>query len=193
VLRGTPTRCCDEAAYLAASKDEFDCFLRDLENCTSWCAAETHAYPYYQLYGEGEYIPYPTLELCTEYPTQNIDSVCQPRSGYFTYFRGQLWMTPHLPSGYVAKLQWDGIKRTFNDTDILDEEFYDREVTECVELYLRGRAAIIDDCDLERAVYFNNENPARPGLYQTRRADLIHTGAKERRLPPRNYCLSTCC
>lgn len=187
VLRGTPTNCCDAAPYKAASKDEFDCFLRDLENCQP-CTTEQHGYAFYQTYEDGPYIAYPTLEYCLEYPTMDLDSVCAPTSGYFTYFRNKLWIFPHLQSGHVAKLEWAGVKRSFGDADELDDNLYDREVMECVELYVRGRSAEIDDCDYTRGILFNNENPRQPGRYQIRRADLIHTGDKEKRLPPRNYC-----
>ncbi len=188
VLRGTPTRCCDEAPYLESSKSEFDCFLGELE--ATPCSVETHPYQFYQFDVDGPYYAYPSLAYCLDYPTQSIDSVCAPSRGYYALFRRQIWMAPHIQSGYVAKLLWDGIKRTFADTDILDEDYFDREVLECVELYLRSRAAAIDDCDYTKAIYFSNENPAKPGMYQIRRADLIHTGEKESRLPKRNYCFS---
>jgi hypothetical protein len=189
VLRGTPTNCCDSAPYREASKNELDCLLRDAS--TSWpCGGEQHAYPFYQLYGEGEYIPYPTLPYCAEYPDQSLDSVCAPTSGYMALFRGQLWVYPHIQSGHVGKLTWDGIKRSFEDTDVIDETLWDREVAECIELYVRGRAAEIDDCDYTRGILFNNENSQRPGRYQVRRADLIWSTEREKQLPKRNYCFS---
>lgn len=189
VLRGTPTNCCDAAPYKESSKAEFDCFLRDLENCSP-CTTEQHGYAFYQTETDGPYIPYPTLEYCLEYPVASLDSVCAPRAGYFTYFRSQLWLFPHLQSGHVAKLEWDGVKRTFADSDILDETFYDREVMDCVELYLRGKAAGVEDCDLQRSIYYNNENPRQFGQYQIRRADLIWSTEREKQLPKRNYCFS---
>lgn len=182
-------RCCNEAPYKEASKDELDCLLQDNATCVP-CCGEVHPYTYYQVNTDGHYIPYPTLEYCWDYPDRSIDSVCAPTSGYFCYWRGQLWMTPHLQSGHFAKLLWNGIKRSFSDTDILDDEVYDREVMLAVEHYLRGKSAASDDCDYTRAIYYDNENPAKPGLYQLKRADLIHTGNRETRLPKRNNCPS---
>jgi hypothetical protein len=183
----TETGCCDEIAYKECSKDEMDCLLKDVEVCNP-CCGEVHPYNYYQFDDSGPYYPYPTLEYCTEYPQADIDKVCRARDGYFTLYRSQLWVTPHLQSNEVVKLSWDGVKRSFADADVLDPDIYDREVQECVELYLRGKQAGVDDCDYERGIYFNNENPSRFGMYQVRRADLIHSSDREQRLPKRNYC-----
>ena len=183
--------CCKEITYMGCSKNEMDCMLSTGECCAP-CGGELHPYPYYVTDGT-LYVPYPELPLyCFEYPDSNIDRLCRASEGYFTLYRGQLWMTPHLQSFEVAKLEWDGVKRTFDDADELDEELFDREVQECVELYLTGRQASIDDCDYTRGILFNNENPSKFGMYQVRRADLIHTTEKEKRLPPRNYCFDTC-
>ena len=182
--------CCDEIAYMGCSKNEMDCLL-DGSVCTP-CGTTVQPYGSYLVDGS-VYVPYPDLPLeCFAYPDTSIDSMCRGGEGYYTIYRGQLWMYPHLQSFELAKLEWDGVKRTFADTDILDEELFDREVQECVELYLTGRQASVDDCDYTRGILFNNENPTKFGMYQVRRADLIHTTEKEKRLPPRNYCFDSC-
>lgn len=182
--------CCTEVPYIPISKAEMNCLLQN-EQTTCCGTSETH--PSHTYLVDGEYVPYPELPLyCFEYPNE-LDKTFRASEGFFTIDRGQIWVSPQIQGNELIKLEWDGVKRTFDDADVLDDEIFSREVEECVELYLRGRAAVIDDCDFERGAYFNNENMTRPGLYQVRRADLIHTCEKQGRPPKREYCFDTRC
>lgn len=145
--------CCDEVKYDRCSKEDMDCLLTGANECLPCCGV-TQPYTYYQVLGYDGYYPYPELEYCTFYPTPDVDKPCRARSGNFTLYRDQLWVFPNLQANEVVKLTWSGIKRDFADSDVLDDEVYDREVSECVELYLRSRAASVDDCDYTRAILF---------------------------------------
>ncbi len=180
--------CCQEVRYSPISKAEMNCLL-ETQSQTPCCGTETHPSHTYMV--DGEYIAYPELPLyCFEYPNES-DKTFRASEGFFTIDRGQIWVSPSIQGNELIKLEWDGIKREFDDADVLDEEIFNREVQECVELYLRGKSAAIDDCDYTRAILFNNENMQRPGQYQMRRADLIHTCEKQARPPKREYCFDT--
>jgi hypothetical protein len=187
-------RCCVEISYTPVSKNDMDCML-DAQAAFSFCST-TELHPYDVYLQDGVYVPFPDTPLyCMDYVAAgdtSLDKTSRAVEGFFTIDRGQLWVNPRIQSDELVVLKWDGVKRSFADTDTVDEDIWTREVAECVELYVRGKAAGIDDCDLTRSIYYNNENMSKPGMYQIRRADLIHTCEKERRPPQRNYCYDTC-
>jgi hypothetical protein len=179
------SRCCVEIPYVPVSKNDMDCMLQNQQAFSFCSTTELHPYPTYD-----------TPLYCFDYVTYGdttLDKTSRASEGFFAIDRGQLWVNPQIQSDELMVLKWDGVKRSFADTDTVDEDIWTREVAECVELCVRGKAAGIDDCDVTRSIYYNNENMQRPGQYQIRRADLIHTCEKERRPPSRNYCYDTQC
>lgn len=185
--------CCREVRYTPVSMMDMECMIKNQE-AFSFCSS-TELHPYTTYLQDGVYVPFPETPLeCVDYVAPgdtSLDKTNRAIEGFFSIDRGQIWVNPRIQSDELVKLKWDGVKRSFADTDIVDESIWTREVAECVELYVRGKAAGIDDCDVTRAIFYNNENMSRPGQYQVRRADLIHTCEKERRVPKRNYCYDT--
>lgn len=171
---------CAKVEHDPISKPDMDCVLRDLENCNI-CSADVFPYLLYQPYYGEEYAAYPTLPYGLNYPGQETDRLCRPTSGVFTLYRNAIWLYPALQSDEVAVVEFDGLKVVWNDADVMDEDVYNREISEAVELYLRSKSSLIDDCDAQRAQAFSNQ-------YALKVADLIHNCLKQQRLPPRNYC-----
>lgn len=168
---------CAKVDYDPVSKTDFDCILREAENCNV-CSIDTVPY---QQYGYEYYYTYPVLPYGTFYPTTEIDKLCRATSGVFTLYRGQLWVYPSLNSDEIAVLSWDGTKTSWTDADIIDDDIYTRDVISAVEDFLTSKAAIHDDCDQQRSVFFNDS-------YRIKRADLIHECQKTTRVPPRKWC-----
>jgi len=188
-------RCCVEIPYTPVSKNDLDCMLEN-QKAFSFCSS-TELHPYTAYLQDGVYVPFPETPLyCTDYVgagDTSLDKSSRAIEGFFTIDRGQIWVTPQIQSDELVKLDWDGRKVDWADTDIMDDEIFNREVQECVEMFVRSRVASVSDCDYTRAILFSNENMAKPGMYQVRRADLIHWCEKTRRPPNRNHCYDTTC
>ncbi len=187
--------CCREVRYTPVSMVDMQCMLKNQE-AFSFCSA-TELHPYTTYLQDGVYVPFPDTPLeCVDYVGPNdtsLDKSSRAIEGFFSIDRGQIWVTPQIQSNELVKLEWDGRKTIWSDTDTMDEEIFNREVQECVEMFVRSRMASTADCDYTRAIFFSNENMQRPGQYQVRRADLIHWCEKTRRPPKRDYCWDTTC
>jgi len=185
--------CCVEIPYTPVSMSDMRCML-DAQKAFSFCSsAELH--PYTTYLQDGVYVAFPEPPIyCMDYRAAedtSLDKSFRATEGFFAIDRGQIWISPQIQSDELIKLEWEGVKKDFADTDTVDEDIWTREVSECVELYVRGKASGVDDCDLTRSIFYNNENMSRPGQYQVRRADLIHTCEKMARPPVRNFCYDT--
>jgi hypothetical protein len=187
--------CCREIAYTPVSVVDMDCIQAN-QQAFSFCSSD-ELHPYTTYLQDGVYVPFPETPIyCTDYVgagDTSLDKSSRAVEGFFSINKGQVWVSPQIQSDELIKLEWEGIKRSFAATDILDDEIFNREVLEAAELYLRGKQAAIDECDYTRSILLNNENMSRPGMYQVRRADLIHTCEKMARPPQRNYCYDTSC
>lgn len=168
---------CDRVFYDPRPKAEIDCRIRSEVSCDDL----VHPYGMYDN-GYG-YVDYPDLSGTTpglEYPDCTLNKTCRASSGIFANHKGQIWMYPHIDCTEKIVMEWDGVKRTWADSDLIDD---DPETQQAIELYLREKIALFEDCDRERYLAFKLE-------YVDKVAELIWECNQEKRLVEREACLS---
>jgi hypothetical protein len=60
---------------------------------------------------------------------------------YWSMNRGTIYVFPSIESYEQIVVEWNGIRRTFDDTTIIPSTFEDRDVVNAVELYLESQVA----------------------------------------------------
>lgn len=112
----------------------------------------------------------PPLPLGYHYP-QNSTDVPNGRaqSGCWAQKGGQIFLAPWIQSTETVIIEWDGLKRTWNDLDIVDN---DPILKSAVENYVRWQHAQKYDHDYEEAKVFQDS-------YNDLRSRLIYECAKE--------------
>jgi len=163
---------CQRGLFEPLSQQDFECRMQDERLCGSPNIPS-------QDYLTGTY---PELTYGNMYPNADTDAACHPTNGIFTLINGQIWMLPHLNSTEIAVLEWDGIKREWDDADPVE---FDREITKLVELFLEAESKRKEDCDRETFITAITKYNAGVG-------DQIYQCNKERRLPERKPCFSNC-
>lgn len=58
------------------------------------------------------------------------------RTGAWAIHNQRLYVTPWLQSNESLVIEWDGIKRVWNDDDLVDDEIWDPEVQEFIKLHV---------------------------------------------------------
>lgn len=167
---------CSVVKRYPLTKPELKCLMADWKDCGLYKKPSTT----YEISGV-EY-DYPSLPLGLMYVDAETDRCQRPRIGWFTLHDGQIWTYPALQSTEIAVLEWEGIKRAWDDADPVD---FDREVEDVVELYLEHKTKRREDADLDLAA-------ASITLYRDKVADLMVNCKKELALPQIEPCFSNC-
>lgn len=171
---------CDRVVYTPVSKERLDCLIAE----TNACDDITHPYDTY--YDGTATFDYPGIAILGfEYPGGNTDLACRATAGVYARHRDHIWIHPALRSDEIVELEWDGIKREWEDTDTLED---DNEVREAVERYLIGMVALREDCDVLKSKVWYNDSIREPGLYQVKVGDMIWQSKKEAMLPKAQQC-----
>lgn len=115
----------------------------------------------------------PVLPLGFHYPQTSTDRVSasgdvrwRAHMGIWAIERGKIWMSPWIQSTESVLVVWDGIKRTWGDTDTIDD---DPLLAEALESYVRWKHAENYDHDYEAAAAARlayEGSPATPGAKQ---------------------------
>ena len=168
---------CPKVRYDPVSEDQMRCLLADNQECGKLY----DPYPFYYEYSV--YYPYGVMPYGTYYPIET-DKACRSTAGVFSLIRGDIYTYPHLQNNEIAVLEWDGIKRSWGDSETMPDA-YDREVEEAVEFSLEAKTARKDDRNPDGFALARSE-------YNSKVAQLIWQCQKERRLPPRQHCFSNC-
>lgn len=173
----TTADCCDKVKYRPTTKGHIDCMIAEVAAC------EDIDQPYgYYLY-DGLYLPYADTGLyCTVHSGPATDKDCRATDGWFTLYRGELWVYPHIDSNESIMLTWDGLKRAWAAGDLIDD---DPDVRQALELYLAYTVALREDCDREKYLVMKAE-------YDNKVADMMWDCAREKRLPRREPCFNNC-
>lgn len=113
-----------------------------------------------------------------KYPTSSTDSEYgRSLTGIWTLQRGKLLIAPWIQSNEYAVVEWDGVKRSYLDSDVVE---YDEDVKDAIKAYLLWHHNAHYSRENSKAEYFR-------GLYYEKRADLIYLYSKEQRLPDQGY------
>lgn len=175
----TQDNCCAKRFFQPIDWDEMEQILTDNRNCGS--RIEPTYYYYSDAYGYTDYPDYGCLYYGDSSGATDLSA--RPSTSYSAIKDGLLYLFPHLQSNEVLVVEWDGIKRSWKDTD---EVLYDREVQDAVEHFLDRRAATREDCDLQRVQLAQAD-------YDTLVAKQIWQCRKERRIERRQHYFSNCC
>lgn len=168
---------CDEVRYMPTTKHEIECLIKEAEACACACASDMdEPYQYCGTYNDYGYL------LGMRYANSTTDKDCRARSGVFTLEDDFIWMYPAIRSDEIAVLEWRGVKRAWNDSDLVE---FDREVQRAVEVYLETETSRKEDCNIQAFT------TAR-ATYNDKIADLIWQCRKERRLPQPPPCFANC-
>jgi hypothetical protein len=127
-------------------KNDYECLVEQ----SPFCACEA-ADPYQSYLVGSDYYDYPELPLGLKYVTEAVDSETRACSRAFALFDGFIWTYPSITSLETGVLRWEGIKKTWADTDILpwldDSGNLDNDVLQAAVYYLEMRKANKESCD----------------------------------------------
>lgn len=101
--------------------------------------------------------------------TTNIFQGIRAQYGMWALVSGQIFVAPWIQSTETIVVEWDGIKRTWNDGDLVDD---DPNLKKAVEWYVRWQQALKYDHDCDEA-------SAAVAAYNEVRAVLIHECREE--------------
>lgn len=177
----TQDNCCAKRHFIPVDWDEMEQILKDNQNCG---ALIEPTYYYYDYVGEAYgYVDYP-LYGCLYYGDSSgaTDAAVRPTTSYVAMKNGLLYMFPWLQSNEVLVIEWDGIKRSWKDTD---EVLFDREVQDAVEHFLDCKSSKREDCDYQKMAVARTD-------YEMLVAKLIWQCRKERRIDRRLHFFTNC-
>lgn len=101
-------------------------------------------------------------------PTSESDSDCgRSRTGYYAIRRKRLYIAPWIQSNESVIIEWDGYKLDWNDADLLDQDYWTREVEAAVKSFVRWQHKQNHSEDVLQAKISLDE-------YRERRADLMY-------------------
>ena len=174
----TQDNCCARRYFQPVDWDEMQQILKDNQNCGR--LIEPTYYYYTDYYGYSDYPEYG----CLYYGDSSgaTDLRFRPTISYSAMKDGNLYLFPWLQSNEVLVIEWDGIKRSWKDTD---EVQFNREVQDAVEHFLDFRTASREDCDLQKIQI------ARAG-YDELISKQIWQCRNERRIERRVHYFSNC-
>lgn len=154
---------CSPVFRYPVTKAQLEGRMTILRNCGGFLAP----YGMYEIDGTSFY--YPELPFGALYVDADIDFSERPTIGWFALHDNQIWTYPALQSYEAIILEWEGIKRAYNDNDTVE---FDQEVNDAVELYLESKARRREDSDYEASA-------SALAAYQVKVGDLIHNCRKE--------------
>jgi hypothetical protein len=67
-------------------------------------------------------------ETTSYFDDQYDDSTLRSRFGRYSFHRGKIHVAPEIHSTETLNVEWDGVKRNWQEADVLDEDVYDFEV-----------------------------------------------------------------
>lgn len=113
-----------------------------------------------------EYEGYPELPFGFHYPQSSTDSPKgRATAGVYAIHRGRIYIAPWIQSTEVVVVEWDGIKRSWSDSDLVCD---DPEFLRAIKLFVQWEHA--RDWDKSSVDYQIYEKD-----YREARADLITT------------------
>lgn len=95
-------------------------------------------------YGMNPYAPYSSVGAplyVTGSPSTDKGYRTGAHQGYWSMSRGTIYLFPSIESTEQIVVEWNGIRRTFEDTTVIPVTFEDRDVMNAIELYLEAQVA----------------------------------------------------
>lgn len=96
------------------------------------------------------------------------DSTCgRARIGIWARHNHRLYIAPWIQSNEAVVVEWDGIKKTWLETDLLNTELWDDRVIEAIKMFVRWYHEKDFGCDVEKKLSLERD-------FGNAKADLIH-------------------
>jgi hypothetical protein len=188
-------RQCDAVYAKPLSRQELECKLEYASRCgESACCASG---PYYNLRmptgtydAFGSTYEYPQLDFGLMFPDARTDKPCRARDRYFAMWGCYLYLYPVINSDELIIIEWHGIKKNWQDSDVipyLDEAGeVDPQISEALELWLGHKKSLEpENCDNETA-------GTKLAMYNQKVAELIWQCREEGKVPARKDCFVDC-
>lgn len=163
------------------SRDDYQCLVEGPTNCS--CEIPD---PYQQYLVGDDYYEYPELPLGLKYVTEVVDSETRAKVRSFSLFDGYIWTYPAMSSLETGILRWEGIKKTWADTDPIpwvdDMGNVDNDVIQAALYYMESRKAHKEACDANEAANWESR-------YRDLVRDMIIDCKRQNRLPDGRSCV----
>lgn len=93
----------------------------------------------------------PALQQGFKFAEASTDSaVGRARTGIWSIDRKRFYLAPWLQSNESLVIEWDGAKAIWNDTDLLDQNYWDAEAAAVVKLYVQKSHERDFGCDRQK-------------------------------------------
>jgi hypothetical protein len=149
-----------------------------------------YSFPGFPAYGyAGVWVPYPDLPMGLMYADAITDKGCRARERWFAMFNCYIYTYPVINSDEVLILEWHGIKRNWEDEDVipyLDEDGgVNRQIVQALEYYVACEHVLRFDCEDDRSKLQRSK-------YDQLVRELILDCREQNRLPSRQHCFVDC-
>lgn len=122
----------------------------------------------------------PALQSGYHYPQSSTDADGRSPFGVFAIHRGRIYVAPWIQSTETVVVEWDGIKRSWNDADSVDDDPKLHQFIRAHVMWqhekLYGDPAKARDLEVE--IFGTHQSSGKVGLLQ----DLIHECHEESRV-----------
>lgn len=108
----------------------------------------------------------PALNYGFRYEESSVDSdIGRARNGLWAIYRRRLYVAPWLQSNELLVAEWDGVKTSYADADVIDDDLWENDVIEAIKYYVMW----------QHELYFGDPKLAANFmvLYNEKRADLM--------------------
>lgn len=119
---------CDRVNYTYVDPDRMTAMMQKNRCCLDQDAVGMNPYLSYEEPGAPEYMV----------ADDTTDKGYRASSGYWTLFRGQIYLFPSIESTEQIVVEWTGIKRTFCSTTAISRSLRERNVMAAVQLYVEA-------------------------------------------------------
>lgn len=142
---------CDRVPYQGAAFCEVECWSKNLLNYT---------------------VPDNTgmekLPMGFRFADASSDSVCgRARVGIWARHNHRLYVAPWIQSNESLIVEWDGIKKEWDENDLLNTELWDDRVINAIKMFVKWYHEKFHGCDVEAKLNAERD-------FKNERADLIH-------------------
>ncbi len=124
---------CSEVEYAYIDQNRMNDMINSYRCCISENAYGMNPYTLNHAAGSPLYV--------AGSPSTDKDYRTETKKGYWSLNRGTIYIFPSIESTEQVVVEWNGIRRTFEDGTVLPATFQDRDVMSTVELYLDSQVA----------------------------------------------------
>lgn len=165
-------------------KDSYQCLVEGPTNCA--CSIPD---PYQKYLVGDDYYDYPELPLGLKYVDSAVDSETRACARSFSMFDGFIWTYPALTSLETGVLRWEGLKKTWADSDPLpwndDMGNLDNDIIQACVYFFERNKAHKESCDSSAYAEWD-------ARYRALLRDMIIDCKRQNTMPDGRSCIPNC-